>query len=133
MKRFLHSQISSFIATVIDFGLSYLLKAFTGLGAVTCSALGTIAGGIINFLINRNWVFKDRKGNVWKEALLYFVFWLIYFVMVQFVVHLFEKYTTVPFHYSKLIASTIGAVFNYIMQHTFVFGKKKEIVTDEPV
>jgi putative flippase GtrA len=131
VKRFLQSQVSSFIATVCDWTVSFLLHYLIKLSEVVSSSIGTFAGGCVNFIINRQWVFKDRKGKVGREMILYFIVWLINFCIVQLIVYLFKHHTAVRFEYAKLIASLIAAIFNYLMQHTVVFAKKKEIFSNE--
>ena len=55
---FFKAQASSLIATVIDFALTIFLVEVIHVFEIVAAALGTITGGVVNFLLGRNWVFK---------------------------------------------------------------------------
>ena len=61
MLTFLKAQMSSLAASVADFLITVVLVEFTGTRVIVASVEGTISGGIVNFIINKAWVFNEGE------------------------------------------------------------------------
>ena len=68
---FIKAQASSLIASAVDFLLMIFLVELIQLTAVVSGAIGTIVGGIVNFSLGRNWVFKSGTNSISVQALRY--------------------------------------------------------------
>lgn len=121
MLVFARAQVSSFIATFVDW-LCTIGLAHCGVIYSAATALGAISGGLCNFAINRNWVFRQKDERAHKQLLRYATTWVIsFFLNVGGTILCTE---CLGWHYllSKLsVAVLVGVGFNYFMQKYFVF------------
>ena len=125
MATFVKAQVSSATASFLDFLTTLVCKQVLNFGVIMGSATGTIVGGVVNFLIGRNWVFESSEGRIRNQAVKYFLVWLGNLVLttsgVYAVTHFFHLSNYVI---SKIIVSCIiGVPYNYLMQKKFVFLK----------
>jgi putative flippase GtrA len=122
MITFLKANISSSIASFLDYFVTILLVHFFRVDVVIASATGTMCGGIINFLVGRNWVFESKKRKVQQQAIKYGVVWAGNFLLNTGGMYVLTTLLTVHFVISKLFVSLmIGFGYNYTMQKKYVF------------
>ena len=124
MKVFIKSQVSSFLSTVVDFGVTILLKEVAGWWYLAGTAAGTLAGGMTNFEIGRHWVYKAGMVPPLKQAWRYLLVWSG--SMLLNVGSVFLLTSVARFHYliSKIIVSVVVSIlFNYVLQKKFVYRK----------
>jgi putative flippase GtrA len=100
-------------------------KQVLNFGVIAGSSTGTIVGGIVNFLIGRNWVFEKSAGRIQNQAGKYFLVWLGNLILTTSGVFAVTHYVHVRnYVISKIIVSClIGVPYNYLMQKKFVFIK----------
>lgn len=132
MIKFLKAQASSLIATGVDFSVVVLLSALAGEWSAGVNVIGASAGGLANFMINRQWVFNREKGAIGGQALRYGITWvgnmLLNTAGVWLVLHftgwhdVSDKETAFRLSIVKLSVSLlVGFTYSYIMQKRFVF------------
>lgn len=72
---FLRSVVSSQTASWIDLGIGFMLFAWIGLAPWLSTALGAIAGGIVNCIINYRFTFH-AQGVSWRAVIIkYMMVW----------------------------------------------------------
>jgi len=122
MKIFWKVNIAAIIASLADFLFTFLLKYIGHLDAVLASILGTIFGGVINFLIGRVWVFKTSQTNFSEQGKRYFLIWLGNLLLNASGVYLLIKIMGVQYLIAKMItAITVAIGYNYPLQKGYVF------------
>jgi len=122
MKIFWKVNIAAIIASLADFLFTFLLKYIGHLDAVLASILGTIFGGVINFLIGRVWVFKTSQTNFSEQGKKYFLIWLGNLLLNASGVYLLIKIMEVQYLIAKMItAITVAIGYNYPLQKGYVF------------
>lgn len=122
MRTFLRFQISSFVSTIIDFSVTVLLTESLKILYITSSVIGFVAGGITNFIINKNWVFKTKDSKKAKQTLLYITIWIMSLIINTILVFLLTDLGEINFKCSKIIASIlVGVIINYFAQKKIVF------------
>ena len=57
---FLRAQLSAQFATLVDFVLTFVCFRWFGLYYLLATSIGSIAGGIINCIINYKWTFATK-------------------------------------------------------------------------
>lgn len=122
---FVKAQSSAGTATVIDFGLTFLLAKLWGVDDTLATFLGALTGGITNCIINYRWVFRQPGQKKWSVAWRYLIVWSVSILLNT----LGTRYTIRVFRldlvFAKTIVSALVAFFwNYQMQRTFVFRYK---------
>jgi len=122
MKIFWKVNIAAIIASLGDFLFTFLLKYIGHLDAVLASIIGTILGGIINFLIGRIWVFKTSQSNFSEQGKKYFLIWLGNLLLNASGVYILIKIMGMQYLFAKMAtAITVAIGYNYPLQKNYVF------------
>lgn len=119
---FCKAQCSAQIATVADFGLSYLL-ASAGLWYTWATAIGALTGGIINCAINYRWVF-DATHHLQKRhvATKYMMVWTVSILLNTLGTYAVTEWSGQHFLIGKtLVAIGVALLWNYQMQRRYVY------------
>ncbi len=121
MIIFLKAQLSSCIATIVDFSFTICLIEGIAFHYIMATALGAIAGAVTNFTINKYWSFGKKK-NVRKQAVRYLFVWLGSITLNVTGSSLFLNVFAMPYTFSKMVvAFLVGFTFNYMLQKYYVF------------
>lgn len=122
MATFLKAQAASFTATVLDFSITVLLKEVFHCWYLLASVLGTITGGVVNFSMNRSWVFQAHNKKIHFQAMKYVLVWMGNLVLVSAGVFVLTNYGGISYLISKIVVSVlVGVFYNYVLQKKFVF------------
>lgn len=114
--------MSSLIASAADFLITVLLVELTGTRVVLASVEGTISGGIINFIINRSWVFAEGEKKARVQLFRYALVWTGNLALNASGMYLVTHYTNLNYILSKIFVSLlVGIFYNYYLQKKFVF------------
>lgn len=130
---FMRAQLSAQVATVTDFLLSILLNQFAGVYYVYATLAGSIAGGLVNCIINYKWTFRTDDCSPIHVLFKYILVWigsiglnlwgtylLTEFLMIQD--GLLRFHPSTAFITSKvIIAIMVAVLWNYNLHRTFVF------------
>lgn len=123
MSTFIKSQASSIISTLFDFLTTIVCKEFFYFAVVFASLTGTIAGGVTNFALGRNWVFNKREKNIPLQAIKYILIWTGNLLLTTLGVFIANKYLGLNYIVAKIIVAIImGTTYNYLLQKKFVFA-----------
>ena len=122
MLTFLKAQTSSLIASAADFLVTVLLVELTSTRIILASVEGTISGGIINFIVNRSWVFGEGEKKTQVQIFRYALVWAGNLVLNASGMYLVTHYTSLNYIISKIVISIlVGVFYNYFLQKRFVF------------
>jgi putative flippase GtrA len=127
-RKFLKAQASSILATAVDFVVTRWLSWLAGLEwSFGANMLGSTAGGITNFLFNRQLVFGKENGTIGWQAFKYLIVWMGNLLLNASGVWLLIYYTAWPPMICKAIVAVLLAVgYNYGMQKRFVFKQIRQ-------
>ncbi len=122
MATFIKAQAASLTATVVDFAVTIILKEWFQCWYLLASVLGTLSGGIVNFTMNRRWVFSARDKKIHFQAIKYLLVWVGNLVLVSAGVFILTNYGGFSYLVSKITVSLlVGILYNYVLQKRFVF------------
>ncbi|MCH5325970.1 MAG: GtrA family protein [Duncaniella sp.] len=135
VTTFLRSSISSQIASWIDMGASFLLFALCHLAPWISTAIGAVAGGVVNCCINYRFTFHATTLPVKAVAMKYSLIWLGSLLLnvygTQIVFQLLENVTWLEdmgfkpngyFAAARLSVSLAVSIFwNFLLQKNFVY------------
>lgn len=125
MLRYFKAQASSLTATGVDFLVTLLAMNFLNSWYLVASIIGTISGGMVNFYINRNWVFDASSKALKWQAFKYVLVWIGNLILVTLGVYLLTHFFNINYMLSKVLVSiTVGISYNYYMQKLFIFSLK---------
>jgi putative flippase GtrA len=122
MATFVKAQVASLSASIIDFLTTLVCTQVFHTWYLLGSVIGTTAGGIVNFLMGRNWVFGTKERNINLQIIKYILVWGGNLLLTTGGVFLVTHYLHVNYILSKIIVSlTVGTTYNFLMQKKFVF------------
>ncbi len=110
------------IATAVDFFVVIFLTEVFQVWYVASTAIGALAGTVVNFLIGRYWVFASTERKIGEQALRYLLVSLGSLILNTLGVYLITEYGGINYIYSKAIVAVLVAVFyNFVLQKVFVY------------
>jgi putative flippase GtrA len=122
MATFVKAQVASLSASIIDFLTTLVCKEVFHVWYLLGSVIGTTAGGAVNFMMGRNWVFGTTQRNIKVQIFKYVLVWTGNLLLTTGGVYLVTHYLHVNYILSKVIVScTVGTGYNFLMQKKFVF------------
>lgn len=122
MVTFIKAQAASLPATIVDFAVTIILVEVFHCWYLAASVIGTISGGVANFVLGRRWVFKATEKGIPIQAIKYLLVWMGNLVLVSGGVYVVTNYGRINYVLSKMLVSVvIGSTYNYLMQKRFVF------------
>lgn len=122
MKTFIKANIASVFASFFDYLLTILLVQLIYADKVWAGIAGTVFGGIINFSINRHWVFKAAHTNLNLQGKRYFITWSGNLFLNAAGLYCLINLINVQYMVAKIATSLIVALFyNYPLQKRYVF------------
>jgi len=123
VKTLLKYNTSAVIATLVDYTLFIVLSEIFNVWYLLSSVIGLVAGGVTSFLLERSWTFNKTGGKLSKQAVRYFITWIISIVLNSAGLYIMVEYASVQYIISKIIVSAlVGIGFNFLMHKHFVFG-----------
>jgi putative flippase GtrA len=119
------------INTVIDFGILFSL-VYLGLDKIPSNFISTSVAFIFSFFANKTFTFKSKTGNAKREFILFIIVTLFGLWVLQPLVITALSHLLTPLHVkegallliSKLVATVVSLIWNYIMYSRFVFKTK---------
>ena len=146
---FIKASVSSQIASWTDFLLSFVFFTWVGFEAKYATAVGAIAGGVVNCCINYKWTFRPEDCSYRSVAVKYLLVWLGSFFFnvygTEWVTNLLVSSTWLDewgvaeelrFTVARLGVSLAVSIFwNFMLQRYFVFrnvnlkGGMKKVTT----
>ena len=124
------AELTASVASVVDFGLAFILSDVVGIYYGLANALGVMSGGITNCCLNYRYVFGDSNRKKKSVAWRYFIIWGISWVLNSggtiAVTELLNSHEHINIHYMipKCVVAFLVAVFvNYPGQRKFVFNQ----------
>ena len=113
----------SFIA---DAGLLWLIS-LTGLHYLVCAIFGFLLGVYVNYILSVMFVFK-QKAVVGKlgEIVIYLIIGTIGLAMTAGIMWLFTEIVGLFYMVSKVIATLIVFIWNFVSRKVFLYKEKKD-------
>ena len=123
--KYLTSSVAAFIVNyVILVLLEFILSPLFALGAEVAMICAWAVSSVINFLINRYFVFK-ASGNIAAEASKYYALAFPVFIIKNFgILELLYRVLKLKMWIAAPIAEAVLFVSNYIIQKKLIFKNK---------
>lgn len=122
------AECTASAASVVDFGLAFLLSDVLMVWYALANAIGVVAGGVTNCCLNYRYVFqhgqRKKRSIAWRYFVVWGVSWALNtfgtFALTEFIRHSMHE----NLHYfipKCVVAFLVAVLFNYPAQHHFVF------------
>ncbi|QOV18155.1 bifunctional glycosyltransferase family 2/GtrA family protein [Blautia liquoris] len=126
-KEIAKFSASSFLSFLTDYSLYSIFTVFTGefggIGLMASNVTARIVSSIVNFTLNRKFVFHI-ENNLWQSALKYFTLAAGILIGDTFVLNRIVANTTLNPYVAKLITEAFFFIISWFEQHLFVFRKE---------
>lgn len=111
------------IATVVDWGILFLLTDFARIHHLISAVIAFTGGLITNFFLSRLLVFKanEARVNAVMEFLSYTLIGIIGLGITELILFLLTDCGQLHYMLSKVIATVIVLAWNYIARKLFVY------------
>lgn len=127
VMTFAKAQCSAWVASAVDFGLTFTLASIAGLWYGYATLIGAVCGGLVNCAINYRWVFHAFGMKKKYIAMRYMFVWVGSIVLNTYGTCQVTELTGMNYLISKTIVAALVAVFwNYHLQRTFVFHANRK-------
>lgn len=128
MRAFLKFQTSSVVSTFLDYSITIFLTEVFSVLYIISSACGLISGGIINFLLNKNWVFEYRGKQEFRLLRLYAAVWAMNLFMNTIGLYMLTEMARLDYRISKILTSVVvGVLLSYFAQKKIVFRPQQRV------
>ena len=122
MKTFIKVNAASLSASCCDYLVTIILVNFIKIDPLAGGISGTVAGGIVSFLMGRYWVFKDNKAAISLQGKRYLIVWIGNLMLNSFLLYLFIRILKIQYLIAKIVTSILVAMlYNYHLQKRYVF------------
>ncbi len=113
-------------AFVIDFGVFWLLTEFVGINYLLSNVVAFTVSVIYNYILSIYWVFDTKKtGNKVFEAVVFIVLSVVGLGINEAIIWLCVDKLTFHSLLSKIIATAIVMVYNFITRKLFLEKREK--------
>jgi len=111
------------IAFIADAGLLWLIS-LSGIHYLICAVFGFIVGVTVNFILSVKFIFRN-KARVGKmgEITVYVLVGAVGLGMTAGLMWLFTEYAGLFYMVSKIIATFIVFIWNFVSRKVFLYGK----------
>ena len=112
----------SFVSTLIDFSLFYLVYALSE-KIFLATVLGRVVSGSCNFMLNKHYAFKD-SGKILHTGIKY-ALWASVMALLSYSFIKLLHHTGHSVYWAKIWVEGFLYIFNFFMQRRVIFSGKK--------
>jgi putative flippase GtrA len=124
MSDFIKVQLASILGSLVDYIVTILLTEVFACWYLAANLAGNIFGGTVQFLLCKNWVFKNASGKMHIQATKFVLVFAGNLLLSALGVYILTSFLRINYLISKTITSVIlGVSYNYYMQKKFVFAR----------
>ncbi len=127
LKQLIKFGIVGVISTLLDYGLMILFTEVFGIYYLLSSTLSYMISLAFNYLASMKYVFHGREGmSKVKEFLIFTVLCLMGMGLNQLVLWLIVEQLGIDYRISKILATGVVMVWNFVTRKLFLEEKKQE-------
>jgi len=112
------------LAFLIDYSILYLLTDICHVYYLTSSVISFTVAFIFNYILSVKWVFNAKKQTL-KEVIIFISLSLIGLLLNQIIMYVSVDIFNIYHMISKLFATAIVMIYNFITRKIFVEEKKQ--------
>ena len=110
-------------ASIVDFGLLYVLTEYVHFHYLISSTFAFIAGLIINYLLSKIWVFSENSlKNQWVEFLAFSLIGIVGLGLNNLLLWVFTEFCSIHYMLSKVLTTIIVFFWNFLARKYLLFN-----------
>ncbi len=119
--KFVKFCIVGFSGVFVDFGITFFCKEILKIQKYISNSLGFVMAASSNYIMNRIWTFHSTNPNVALEFTRFFLIALIGLAINLLVIWAMTGKFKVNFYISKLVATIIVTLWNFLINAYYTF------------
>ncbi len=120
---FFKYNLTAITATCVDFLVLIIFTELLQFWYLFSGILGAISGGVVAFVLGRNWAFQSRDNDLFMQATKYSLVWITSIALNVSGLYMMVDLLEYQYLISKMIITiVVGLGFNYFMQKYFIFN-----------
>lgn len=124
MQTFLKVQAASLLASGADFTVTFLLVTLGKVWYLPASVTGAVCGGLVSFIISRNWAFATDKKPVTSQFSRFVLVWFGSAAVNTAGLFVTTHLLGIQYLIAKVgVSILVGVSYNYILQKDFIFSR----------
>jgi putative flippase GtrA len=120
--KFIKFCVVGFSGMVIDFGTTWLLKEKVRINKYLANSTGFILAASSNYIWNRFWTFQSGNTHIATEYFSFIAISLAGLGLNNLLLYFSTDKLKINFYVSKLIATVIVTIWNFIMNYLITFS-----------
>ena len=134
--NFIQAQFSAGVGYIVDYALMYAAREWLGWSLFWSIALGGVVGAVVNFSINRLWVFRRAASEQFRSGLASqltkFTLMVLGSILLKYLgTDFLERVVGLDYRLGKPVTDIfVSVLFNYTLQRYWVFSKDSESSSD---
>lgn len=120
IHQILKFGVVGIIAFLIDYSLLYLLTEFMSIHYMLSSIISFTISLVFNYVASIYWVFDVQKKQTYKEIIVFTILSVIGLGINQLVMYLMTDIGKIYYMLSKLVATAIVMIWNFITRKIFI-------------
>jgi putative flippase GtrA len=105
----------------IDFGTTWLLKEKIRINKYIANSTGFIIAATSNYMWNRLWTFQSENSHIAEEYFSFIIISVAGLGINNLLVYIFSDRMKFNFYLSKLIATVVVTLWNFVMNFIITF------------
>ena len=122
LLKFVKFCMVGFSGIFVDFGCTYFFKEVVKIQKYVANAIGFTVAATTNYMLNRVWTFHSQNPHVAQEFSRFFLIALIGLAINSAIIWLMNGKFKVNFYLSKLVATVIVTLWNFMINAYFTFA-----------
>jgi dolichyl-phosphate beta-glucosyltransferase len=110
--------------TALDVGSLYVFVDLLHIPVLVAAAMSFIIAVVNNFILNTIWTFRNKKRNVRKQFMKFFIVSVVGLVLTEIGMAVFVYLLDIWYIASKLITSVIVLTWNFLANKNWTFTEK---------
>ena len=121
VNKIIRFSIVGGIATIIDFVFLYIFKEFLNFNVILANTLSFIISVTYNYIASITWVFDTNKNKNKKvQFILFIIFSIVGLIINNIILYILTDKLNVYYLISKVVATLIVMIFNFITRKKFI-------------
>ena len=108
--------------TVIDFGITFLLKEKAKVNKYLANSSGYVVAASSNYIFNRIWAFDNNNPEILRQYLIFLTISLIGLGALNLFIWIFHEKLKTNFYVAKVIALFIVLIWTFLAHYFISFS-----------
>lgn len=123
IKQILRFGVVGGLAFVIDYVVLYVLTDIFHIYYLISSCISFTVSVIFNYILSIKWVFDVNKKQDMHEFIVFIILSVIGLIINSIIMYIMVDIISVHYMISKLLATLIVMVYNFITRKIFIEGR----------